>query len=143
MKSPEILVKSRISGLFLFMNHNVAKTLPRGCFETPPPLCRKAFLRFWHYSHSLKLALYGVNLGLSRVFYKEFDRLFPLRLWSLRKNGIKMVSLIPPGKHGFPTVSLYHKIRINTRGLQSFFISLQYCYNIERRHPIRCRLSLL
>jgi len=70
-------------------------------------------LRFWlfklfsigfgqlFYSHSLKLALYGVNLGLSRVFYKEFDRLFPLRLWSLRKNGIKMVSAIPPEKHTF------------------------------------------
>ena len=58
------------------------------------------------YSHSLKLALYGVNLGLFARFFGGFDRLFPLRLWSLRKNGIKMVSMIPPGKHGFPTVSI-------------------------------------
>jgi hypothetical protein len=28
------------------------------------------------YSHSLKLALYGVNLGLSARFFGGFDRLF-------------------------------------------------------------------
>ena len=44
------------------------------------------------YSHSLQLALYGVNLGLFARFIGGFDRLFLLRLWSLRKNGIKMVS---------------------------------------------------
>ena len=53
------------------------------------------------YSHSLKLALYRVNLGLSARVFGGFDRLFPLYLWSLRKNGIKMVSPIPPGKNGF------------------------------------------
>ena len=58
------------------------------------------------YSHSLKLALYPVNLGLSARFFGGFDRLFLLRLWSLRKNGIKLVSMIPS-----------EKTRINTRGL--------------------------
>ena len=53
------------------------------------------------HSHSLKLALYRVNLGLSARLFGGFDRLFPLYLWSLRKNGIKMVSMIPPGKHSF------------------------------------------
>ena len=49
-------------------------------------------LFYWYYSHSLKLALYPVNLGLFVRFIGGFDRLFLLRLWSLRKNGIKMVS---------------------------------------------------
>ena len=61
-----------------------------------------SYYRLWfdncHYSHSLKLALYRVNLGLSARFFGGFNRLFPLYLWSLRKNGIKMVSRIPPGK---------------------------------------------
>jgi hypothetical protein len=51
------------------------------------------------YSHSLKLALSPVNLGLFARFIGGFDRLFPLRLWSLRKIGIKMVSQISFPKH--------------------------------------------
>ena len=82
------------------------KTVSKIRLKCREHLIYKAFSTCVYYSHSLKLALYGVNLGLFARFIGEFDRLFPLYLWCLRKNGIKMVSMIPPGKHGFPTVSI-------------------------------------
>ena len=45
----------------------------------------------WDYSHSLKLALYGVYLGLFARFFGIFDRDSPLYLWFCEKryqNGI-------------------------------------------------------
>ena len=89
-------------GLFIFLIQNI---LPEDK-DFYPGKDESEVREQVYYSHSLKLALYGVNLGLFARFIGGFDRLFLLRLWSLRKNGIKLVSLIPPGKHGFSTLSI-------------------------------------